>query len=95
MTKQPNITRVNLKDPSSQAALDAERRLFEHYDLEYKSHFIEMNQPDLRLRVLEIGSGKPLLMVPGGSGEALIFAAIMALTAASVAARKPTKNSKP
>jgi pimeloyl-ACP methyl ester carboxylesterase len=78
MTKQSNIIRIDLENPTNQAALDAERRLFAYYDLDYKSHFVEMSQPDLRLRVLEVGSGKPLLMVPGGSGEALIFTAIMA-----------------
>jgi pimeloyl-ACP methyl ester carboxylesterase len=78
MTKQPTITRINLEDPRTKAALDTERRLFAHYDLDYKSHFVEMSQPDLRLRVLEVGSGEPLLMVPGGTGDAMFFAAIMA-----------------
>jgi pimeloyl-ACP methyl ester carboxylesterase len=78
MTKQPTITRINLEDPRTKAALDTERRLFAHYNLDYKSHFVEMSQPDLRLRILEVGSGKPLLMVPGGTGDAMFFAAIMA-----------------
>jgi pimeloyl-ACP methyl ester carboxylesterase len=37
-----------------------------------------MDEPNLRLRVLEVGEGKPLLMVPGGSGDAWFFAALMA-----------------
>lgn len=78
MTNQPAITRINLEDPRSKAALDAERRVFAHYGLDYKSHFVEMSQPNLRLRVLEVGTGKPLLMVPGGTGDAMFFAAIMA-----------------
>lgn len=78
MTNQPTITRIDLEDPRNKAALDAEQRLFAHYDLDYKAHFVEMSQPNLRLRVLEVGTGKPLLMVPGGSGEAIIFAALAA-----------------
>jgi pimeloyl-ACP methyl ester carboxylesterase len=37
-----------------------------------------MDEPNLRVRVLEVGSGQPLLMVPGGAGDAWIFAPLMA-----------------
>jgi len=72
------ITRIDHSAPRSQAALEAEQRLFAHYGLDYKIHFVEMDEPDLCLRVLEVGEGRPLLMVPGGSGEAQFFAALMA-----------------
>ena len=78
MKKIPTITRINHNDPSSQAALDAEQRLFAHYGLEYKIHFVDVKEPNLRVRVLEVGSGKPLLLIPGGSGDAFAFAALLA-----------------
>jgi 2-hydroxy-6-oxonona-2,4-dienedioate hydrolase len=78
MKENPNITRIDLDDPLSKAALEAEERLFAHYDLDYRVRFVEMEEPDLRLRVLEVGTGRPLLMVPGGAGDAWPLAALMA-----------------
>lgn len=72
------ITRIDLNDPISGAALEAEQRLFAHYGLEPKTHFVEMEEPRLRLRVLEVGEGPPVLMVPGGAGDAWPYAPLMA-----------------
>ena len=74
----PTITRIDHNDPRSKAALEAEQRLFAHYGLEYKVHFVEMKVPILRVRVLEVGEGQPLLMIPGGIGDACFFAGLMA-----------------
>lgn len=78
MNANPTITRIDHNDPRSKAALNAEQHLFAHYGLDYKVHFVEMKEPNLRVRVLEVGEGKPLLMVPGGVGDACFFAALMA-----------------
>ena len=78
MNDTVSITRINHEDPVSKAALSAEQRFFDHYGLDYQSHIVEMDDPHLRLRVLEVGEGPPLLMVPGGAGDAFIFAPIMA-----------------
>jgi pimeloyl-ACP methyl ester carboxylesterase len=78
MENHRRITRINHDDPRSKAALEVEQRLFSHYGLDYKVHFVEIDEPNLRVRVLEVGEGKPLLMVPGGSGDAWFFAALMA-----------------
>lgn len=72
------IARVDPDDSRSRMALEAERRLFAHYGLDYKVHSVEMDEPGLRLRVLEVGEGPPLLMVPGGAGDAQFFAPLMA-----------------
>lgn len=69
---------LNHDEPRCVAALDAERRLFEHYGLSYRQHIVQLSHPALRLRVLEIGEGPPLLMVPGGAGDAAFFAALVA-----------------
>ncbi|MBI2862464.1 MAG: alpha/beta hydrolase [Chloroflexi bacterium] len=78
MNSQPTIMRIDHNDPGSKAAVESERRLFAHYGLEYKVHFVELTEPSLRVRVLEVGAGQPLLMVPGGTGEGWQFAALMA-----------------
>jgi pimeloyl-ACP methyl ester carboxylesterase len=46
----------------------AERALWDHYGLEPTERFIELDSPAVRLRVLEIGSGEPLLLAHGTAG---------------------------
>ncbi len=48
--------------------LEAERRLWEHYGLEPKARFVDLDAPTARLRVLEVGSGEPVLFVHGTVG---------------------------
>ena len=48
--------------------LEAERTLWRHYGLEPKERFIDLDAPAVRLRVLEIGSGEPVLFVHGTVG---------------------------
>ena len=45
----------------------AERTLWNRYDLEPTERFIDLDSPRVRLRVVEVGSGEPVLFV-GGSG---------------------------
>lgn len=72
------ITRIDHNDPRCKAAKEAEQSLFSHYGLDYQEHLLEMTDPNLRIRVLEVGEGDPTLMVPGGSGDAVFFAPIIA-----------------
>jgi pimeloyl-ACP methyl ester carboxylesterase len=78
MNNGTSITRIDLDDPQSRAALEAEQRLFAYYGLEPKTHYVEMEETRLRLRVLEVGEGRPILMVPGGAGDAWPYAPLMA-----------------
>lgn len=78
MARIPAVTHVDLNSPVSTAALAAEARLFAHYGVPYRSHVVALDAPRLRLRVLEIGSGVPVLVVPGGSGDAWQFAPLAA-----------------
>ncbi|MBI4338076.1 MAG: alpha/beta hydrolase [Chloroflexi bacterium] len=48
----------------------AERRLFQRYGLEHRSHYVQLTGPPLRARVIEVGSGPPVLFVHGGGGVA-------------------------
>jgi pimeloyl-ACP methyl ester carboxylesterase len=65
-------------DPQVAAAQEAEDRLFDHYGLDVKTHFVEFEEPNIRVRVLESGSGPALLLVPGGVGDGWIWASLMA-----------------
>lgn len=48
--------------------LDAERRLWQHYGLEPRERYLDLRAPAARLRVLEVGSGEPILFVHGTVG---------------------------
>ena len=46
----------------------AERALWDHYGLEPNEQFVDLASPAVHLRVLEIGSGEPVLFIPGSGG---------------------------
>ena len=48
--------------------LEAEGSLWRHYGLEPHERFIDLDAPAARLRVLEVGSGEPVLFVHGTVG---------------------------
>jgi pimeloyl-ACP methyl ester carboxylesterase len=48
--------------------LDAERRLWDSYGVEPTERFLDLDSPAVRLRVLEVGSGEPVLLVHGTVG---------------------------
>ena len=77
MSDSPTITRIDLEDVRSLDALEAEKRLFAYYELDHKTHFIDLSEPDLRVRVIEVGEGPPLMLVPGGSGDVGLGAGLM------------------
>ncbi len=72
------VKRIDQNDPRAVAAAQAEQRLFEHYGLDYRVHYIQLKDPSVCVRVVEVGAGEPLLFVPGGTGEGWAFAGIMA-----------------
>lgn len=47
---------------------EAERSLWSYYGLEATERFIDLDSPAVRLRVLEVGSGEPVLFVHGTAG---------------------------
>jgi pimeloyl-ACP methyl ester carboxylesterase len=57
---------------------EAERRLFARFGLEVESRFLELPDPKLRARVIEIGSGEPVVLVHGAGLQAAIWAPLMA-----------------
>jgi pimeloyl-ACP methyl ester carboxylesterase len=56
---------------------NAQRKLLLKYDIHSSSKFIKLTEPDLRIHVLESGSGTPVVMLHGGKGTAAQFAPLM------------------
>jgi 2-hydroxy-6-oxonona-2,4-dienedioate hydrolase len=78
MNEHSPIIKIDQNDPQVKAFAQAELQLFKYYGLEIKTRYVELKQPNLRVRILEVGSGQPILIAPGGNGEAFIWAPLMA-----------------
>lgn len=62
----------------SQRYRQAERRVWEHYGLQPRERFLELDSPPVRLRVLDSGAGSPLLLLPGSGGSGAGWAPLLA-----------------
>lgn len=73
-----NILTLNNDDPKVINARNAEKALFDHYGIKAKEHYITLPEQQIKVRVLEIGEGEPLVIVPGNTGDAFVLASLMA-----------------
>lgn len=55
-------------DARTERYRQAERRLWDRFDLQPIEHSVELDAPAARLRVLEVGTGRPVLFVHGTAG---------------------------
>ena len=62
------VTSVTSETPLDQYR-EAERRLWKHHRLEPTERFLDLETQAVRVRVLEVGSGEPLLFVHGTVGQ--------------------------
>ncbi len=60
---------LNREDPKVLASQKAEQNLYSYYGLETKDHYIHLVKADIKIRVTEIGTGKPIILVPGNTGD--------------------------
>lgn len=58
--------------------VETERRVMQAYGLEYDSMFLDLAEPRMRARVMEVGEGDPVLMVHGALAVAAHWAPLMA-----------------
>jgi 2-hydroxy-6-oxonona-2,4-dienedioate hydrolase len=65
--------------PQTAAARDAESALWREHGLTVAERFIDIDDPRLRIRMIECGdpAGHPIVFVQGGLGEAWGFASVM------------------
>ena len=68
MNSNNNLTLDNT-DAAVIAAHEAEKQLFDFYGLEDKDHYVPIPGLNIRMRVTEIGSGPPVVIVPGNTGD--------------------------
>jgi 2-hydroxy-6-oxonona-2,4-dienedioate hydrolase len=64
-----NLLKLNNNNPNVIAALNAEQQLFDFYGLKAKTHYVKFPGLNIRMRVSEIGTGKPVIIVPGNTGD--------------------------
>ena len=82
-TNSARIIKITTDSTQAKAALDVERRLLNHYGLQGKSQYVSLKQTPIRVRVLEVGTGRPVLVMPGGIAEQTerVFANLSAVLA--------------
>jgi pimeloyl-ACP methyl ester carboxylesterase len=68
---------ASVADPRIQRYRQAERALWGHYGLEPTERFVEVDSLAVQLRVLETGSGEPLLFVHGSAAGGPIWAPLV------------------
>jgi 2-hydroxy-6-oxonona-2,4-dienedioate hydrolase len=61
-------TTITSAGPEADPYREAERNLWSHYGLEASERFVELSSPSLTMRVVELGSGPPVLFIPGTAG---------------------------
>lgn len=72
------ILTLDNNDPKVTAARKAEQELFSFYGLQSKEHYILLPDQGIKVRVLEIGSGEPLVIVPGNTGDVFPLTSLLA-----------------
>lgn len=65
-----NAVRTRPADARAERYEEAERALWDHYGVTPSERFIELESPAARLRVLEVGTGEPVVFVHGTIGPA-------------------------
>jgi pimeloyl-ACP methyl ester carboxylesterase len=55
----------------------AERALLAHYGIEPTERFVDVGSPPARLRVLEVGTGEPVVFVHGTAGAGPVWAPLL------------------
>ncbi len=60
-------------DPRVDAARRAEARAYEAYGLGVTEHFVDVSALNLHVRVVEIGTGPPVVVIPGGVGYGAVW----------------------
>lgn len=69
---------LDATDPRVIAARNAEKELFDFYGLQATDQYILLPGQGIRVRVSAMGSGEPLVIVPGNTGDVFPLAALLA-----------------
>jgi pimeloyl-ACP methyl ester carboxylesterase len=66
-----------LRDSRADRYRETERVLWSQYGLSPIEHFVEVGSPCVRIRIVEVGSGPPLLFAHGTAGSGPAFASLI------------------
>lgn len=69
--------RASREDGRLERYRQAERELWARYGIDPIERFVDLAQPRVRLRLLEVGSGDPVLFVPGTGGTGPYWAPLV------------------
>lgn len=69
----PAVTPLDHGDPSVEKARVAELTAYRNAGYEPEEHFVAVPALDLQIRMVKVGSGPPLVLIPGGHGPGLIW----------------------
>ncbi len=72
------VVKLDAGDPRVIEAKESEKRLFDFYRLKTKTNYITLPVFNIRIRITEIGSGKPIIIVPGNTGDSSPLASLLA-----------------
>lgn len=72
------ILTLDNNDPLVINARNAEKALFDYYSINAKEHYVILPEQQIKVRVLEIGKGEPLVIVPGNTGDTFPLVSLMA-----------------
>jgi pimeloyl-ACP methyl ester carboxylesterase len=70
-------TTTTSDDAAVERYRQAERVLWHHYGLNPTERFVDVSAPAATLRVVEVGTGSPLLLVPGTAGTGPYWGALV------------------
>jgi pimeloyl-ACP methyl ester carboxylesterase len=70
-------TSATAEDARTARYRNAEQAVWQHYGLAPAERFIEVGSPPSRIRVVEVGSGPPVLFAHGTAGNAPAFASLL------------------
>lgn len=68
---------LDREDSRVQATREAEQRAYEYYGIEGSDHFVDVPAFDIRIRVVEIGTGPPVVLIPGSFGYGVMWAPLL------------------
>lgn len=69
----PDVTPLDRDAPPVRAARSAERAAYRVFGYAPAEHYVRVPELDCEIRVLEVGSGPPLVLLPGGHGPGMIW----------------------
>ena len=68
---------LDREDEHVKAAREAEARVYDHYGVDADEHLVDVPALRTRLRVVEVGSGPPVVLIPGGLGHGVVWAPLL------------------